>query len=434
MIKFLKRQPPVRLIAGGFFLVILLGSLLLMLPISINEGQSLSYVDSLYTSVSAVCVTGLSTIEVGTTFTVFGRTVLAILIQIGGLGVATVGAGLIMLMGKKMDLKSRNLVHEAMNLDSGKGVVRFLKEVFIITVIIEAVGAILSFTVFIQYYEWDTAIGYSVFHAVSAFNNAGFDIFGNGNSLIPFQDNVMLNLVTAGLIIFGGIGFLVIKEMCVKKLRFKKYSLHAKVVLIMTAVLIVSGTLLVKLTEGDKISFLGAFFSSVTARTAGFATFSYSDFTRAGLMIMMMLMFIGASSGSTGGGIKTTTFFVIIKTIISQARKSDVKIFKYSISKDIYKRASVIAFIGVFVIAVSTFFVCLFEPMMSFVDVLFEMVSAFATVGLSTGITGGLSSASKIVTMLVMFIGRLGPLTMASLWGTSKSSLVRYPEGDIAIG
>lgn len=434
MIKFLKRQPPVRLIAGGFFLVILLGSLLLMLPISVNEGQSLSYIDSLYTSVSAVCVTGLSTIEVATTLTVFGRSVLALLIQIGGLGVATVGAGLIMLMGKKMNLKSRNLVHEAMNLDSGKGVARFLKEVFITTVIIELAGAILSFAVFIQYYDWHTAIGYSVFHAISAFNNAGFDIFGMGNSLIPFRDNVMLNLVTSGLIIFGGIGFLVIKEMYVKKFKIKKYSLHAKVVLLMTAILIVVGTLIIKLTEGENISFLGAFFSSVTARTAGFATYNFGLFSRAGLMVMMMLMFIGASSGSTGGGIKTTTFFVILKSIVSAARKSEVKIFKYSISKEIYKRASVIAFIGVFVIAISTFLVCLFEPMMSFVDVLFEMVSAFATVGLSTGITGSLSAGSKIVTMLVMFIGRLGPLTMASLWGFSKSSLVRYPEGDIAIG
>ena len=434
MIKFLKKQSPVRLIAGGFFTVILLGSLLLMLPISLNEGKELRYIDSLYTSVSAVCVTGLSTVEVGSTFSIFGRTILVVLIQIGGFGVATVSAGFILLMGKKMNLKSRNLVHEGMNLDSGKGAKRFLIEVFITTAIIEAIGAILSFIVFIQDFEWYTALGYSLFHAVSAFNNAGFDILGLGNSLVSYQDNVLLNFVTSGLIILGGIGFLVIKEMCVKRLNFKKYSLHAKIVLLMTLILLVSGTFLIKLTEGNGISWLGAFFASVTARTAGFATYSFSQFTQAGLMIMMVLMFIGASSGSTGGGIKTTTFFVIIRSIVSVARKSDAKIFKYSIAKETYKRASVIAFIGVFVIAVSTFLICLIEPMIGFVDVLFEMVSAFATVGVSTGISGNLSAGSKIITMMVMYIGRLGPLTMASLWGSAKSSLVRYPEGDIAIG
>ena len=434
MIKFLKKQPPVRLIAGGFLLVILLGSALLMLPISINDGEELSYVDSLYTSVSSVCVTGLSTVDVGTTFSVFGRTVLAVLIQIGGFGVATVSAGFIMLMGKKMNLKSRNLVHEAMNLDSGKGARRFLKEVFITTAVIEAVGAALSFIVFIQDFEWHTALGYSVFHAVSAFNNAGFDILGLGNSLVSYQDNVLLNFVTSGLVIFGGIGFLVIKEMCTKRFNLKKYSLHAKVVLLMTAVLLVGGTLLIKLTEGDQISWLGAFFASVTARTAGFATYSFSGFTQAGLMVMMMLMFVGASSGSTGGGIKTSTFFVIIKSIASSVRKRDAKAFKYSISKETCRKAYVIAFIGIFVIAVSTFLMCLLEPKLGLTDILFETVSAFATVGVSTGISAGLSIGSKIITMAVMFIGRLGPLTMASIWVSNKSSLVRYPEGDIAIG
>ncbi len=434
MIKFLKKQPPVRLIAGGFLLVILLGSLLLMLPISINDGQELSYADSLYTSVSSVCVTGLSTVDAGTTFSVFGRCVLAILIQIGGFGVATVSAGFIMLMGKKMNLKSRNLVHEAMNLDSGKGVKRFLKEVFITTAVIELIGAILSFIVFIQDFEWHTALGYSVFHAVSAFNNAGFDILGLGNSLVSYQDNILLNFVTSGLIIFGGIGFLVIKEMCTKRLKLKKYSLHAKVVLLMTAVLLVCGTLLVKLAEGNQISWLGAFFASVTARTAGFATYSFADFTQAGLMVMMVLMFIGASSGSTGGGIKTSTFFVIIKSIVSSVRKRDAKAFKYAISKETSRKAYVIAFIGVFVVAFSTFLICLLEPMLGLSDILFEMVSAFATVGVSTGITSGLSIGSKIISMVVMYIGRLGPLTMASIWVSNKSSLVRYPEGDIAIG
>ena len=434
MIKFLKNQTPVRLIAGGFLLVILLGSGLLMLPISLNDGVKLSYIDSLYTAVSAVCVTGLSTVEVGATFSVFGRIVLGALIQIGGLGVATVGAGFIMLMGKKMDLKSRNLVYEAMNLDSGKGVIRFLKEVFFTTLIIEAVGAILSFIVFVQEFEWYKALGYSVFHAVSAFNNAGFDIFGRGDSLIPYQSSLMLNIVTCALIILGGIGFLVIREMRTKGFKLRKYSMHAKVVLLMTLILLVAGTLLIKLTEGNDISWLGAFFASVTARTAGFSTFAFGNFTKAGLMVMMSLMFIGASSGSTGGGIKTTTFFVIIKSIIAAVKKGDVRIFKYSIPKETYKKATVIAFIGVFVVALSTFFMTLFEPNIAFLDLLFEMVSAFATVGLSTGITPELSAGAKIVSMAVMYIGRIGPLTVVSLWSFGRPSSVRYPDGNLAIG
>ena len=434
MIKLLKKQSPVRLIAGGFFLVILLGSLLLMLPISLNEGVRLSYIDSLYTSVSAVCVTGLSTVDAGTTFSLFGRIVLILLIQVGGLGVATVGAGFIMLMGKKMDLKSRNLVHEAMNLDSGKGVLRFLKEVFFTTLIIEAVGAILSFIVFVQEFNWYEALGYSAFHAISAFNNAGFDVFGKGSSLIPYQDNLLLNLVTSALIILGGIGFLVIKEMRTRGFRLRKYSMHAKVVLLMTLILLVGGTVIIKLTEGAGISWLGAFFASVTARTAGFATFSFGEFTKAGLLVMMALMFVGASSGSTGGGIKTTTVFVIIKSIVASVKKGDITVFKYSISKEIYKKATVIAFIGISVIATSTFFFCLFEPNIDFIDLLFESVSAFATVGVSTGITPSLSVGSKIVSMLVMYIGRLGPLTVVSLWSFARPSSVRYPDGNLAIG
>lgn len=434
MIKLLKKQSPVRLIAGGFFLVILLGSLLLMLPISLNEGVRLSYVDSLYTSVSAVCVTGLSTVDAGTTFSLFGRIVLILLIQVGGLGVATVGAGFIMLMGKKMDLKSRNLVHEAMNLDSGKGVLRFLKEVFFTTLIIEAVGAILSFIVFIQEFNWYEALGYSAFHAISAFNNAGFDVFGKGSSLIPYQDNLLLNLVTSALIILGGIGFLVIKEMRTRGFHLRKYSMHAKVVLLMTLILLVGGAFIIKATEGAGISWLGAFFASVTARTAGFATFSFGEFTKAGLLVMMALMFVGASSGSTGGGIKTTTVFVIIKSIVASVKKGDITVFKYSISKEIYKKATVIAFIGISVIATSTFFFCLFEPNIDFIDLLFESVSAFATVGVSTGITPSLSVGSKIVSMLVMYIGRLGPLTVVSLWSFARPSSVRYPDGNLAIG
>ena len=212
MSEFIKRQPPVRIIAFGFAFVILLGSLLLVLPCSVKDGISLSYTDALYTSTSAVCVTGLVTIDIADTFTPLGQFFVAMLIQIGGLGVASIGAGLILLVRRKMDLKGRNLIKEAMNLDSGKGVVRFIRDVFVATLVFELIGAVLSFTVFIRDYPFSRALGISLFHSIASFNNSGFDILGNMQSLSPYKDNLMLNLTTSFLVFFGGIGFLVINE------------------------------------------------------------------------------------------------------------------------------------------------------------------------------------------------------------------------------
>lgn len=221
MNKLFHTQSPARLISLGFAAAILMGSLLLILPCSVQEGVELKYIDSLYTSTSAVCVTGLIAVDAGDTFTPLGQFFLAMLIQIGGLGVTSIGAGIILAMGKKLDLKSRSLIREASNLASNKGVVRFIKSVLLTTLIIEVTGAVLSFPVFIHDYPPLKAIGISLFHSVAAFNNSGFDILGNLQNLIPYQNNVMLNLVTCGLIFFGGIGFLVIREMWQCKLNWK---------------------------------------------------------------------------------------------------------------------------------------------------------------------------------------------------------------------
>ena len=264
-----KRQSPGRIIALGFALVILVGSVLLILPCSVQDGVEVRYIDTLYTSTSAVCVTGLIAIDAGDTFTPLGQFFLASLIQIGGLGVTAVGAGIIVAMGKRVNLKGRTLIREAMNLDSGKGLVRFVKHIFLVTVIFELTGALLSFLVFVQDYPPLRAAGISLFHSVAAFNNSGFDILGNFQNLIPYRDNVLLNLVTCGLIIFGGIGFLVIQEVWRKRFHWKKLSMHARVVISMSAVLIVVGAVLLKLTED--ITWLAAFFHSVSARTAGFS-------------------------------------------------------------------------------------------------------------------------------------------------------------------
>ncbi len=432
MFGFIKRQSPVRLIAIGFLLVILLGSLLLMLPFSVREGVELSYIDSLYTSTSAVCVTGLVVVDAYDTFTPVGQTILGLLMQIGGLGVTAVSAGVILLIGRKMDLKSRNLVREAMSLDSGRGVVRFLRDVFVTTLVIQLIGAILSFFVFIQDFPLPRAIGLSLFHSVAAFNNAGFDLFGGGQSLIAYQDNIALNLITCVLILLGGIGFLVIKEVLTERMRWKRFSMHTKVVLSVSLLLTVIGTVLFYLTED--ITLLGAFFASVTTRTAGFATYSYGSFSNAGILLMMCLMFIGASPGSTGGGIKTGTLFALFQGLKSAATNKSEKAFHYSLPKDAFRRAAIIVLMALIVIMTSSFALMALEPQLPMRDILFEMTSAFGTVGLTTGITSQLSAVSKAVSMLVMFIGRLGPVTIASLWYFSRGERVRYPEGNLTVG
>lgn len=432
MLQRLKKQSPARIIAGGFALVILLGSLLLMLPCSIREGVQLRYIDALYTSTSAVCVTGLIAVDAGDTFTPLGQGILAGLIQIGGLGVTSIGAGVILLMGKRVNLKGRNLIKESMNLDSGKGTIKFLKSVFLTTLAFELTGAALSFLVFIRDYPPLRALGISLFHSVAAFNNSGFDILGNYQNLIPYRDSVLLNLVTCGLIFFGGIGFLVIREVIQKRFRWKTFSMHTRVVLSVSGVLILVGTLLLKLTE--EVSWLGAFFHSVSARTAGFSTYSLGEFTNAGLLVLIILMFIGASPGSTGGGIKTGTFFALLQGIKSAATNHSEKAFRYALPPDSFRKAAVITLLAVTVVLTGSFCMVVMEPQLDFIDILFEVTSAFGTVGLSTGITTGLCDGSKLLSILIMYIGRLGPLTVASLWHFTNGERISYPEGNIAIG
>lgn len=432
MKKILKRLSSVRIIALGFAGVILIGSLLLLLPISVRDGVFLSYLDALYTSASAVCVTGLVVVDIGDTFTPLGQFIIALLIQIGGLGVASVGAGIIIAVGRKVNIKGRSLIRDAMNLDSGHGIIRFLRNVFVTTVVFELAGALLSFTVFIRDFPFWRAVGISLFHSVAAFNNSGFDILGNFQSLTAYRDSVMLNLTTCALIFFGGIGFLVIRELYDKRLNLKKLSMHAKVVLTVSFVLIAAGTLLIKLTES--VSWLGALFTSVSVRTAGFSIYPLGEFSKSGLLVMIVLMFIGASPGSTGGGVKTTTFFAVLQGIKSAATNKSEKAFGYSVPKEAFRKASVIVFAAMAVVTVGTYLFGIFEPDFSLLDGLFEMTSAFGTVGLSTGITPQLGTAARIVSIIIMYIGRLGPMTIATLWYFNKGERLKYPDGNIVIG
>ena len=430
-IRYFKKMPPGRLIALGFALVILAGALILKLPVSVWPDAEVSFVDALFTSTSAVCVTGLIAIDVADHFTPFGQAVVAVLIQIGGLGVTSVGVGLILAAGKRVGIRGRMLAKEALNVDSFSGIIRLVRAVLLMTLFFETAGAVLSFLVFIQDYPLPHALGISVFHSIAAFNNSGFDILGGLRNLIPYQNNVLLNLTTCGLIIFGGIGFLVILDV-MKQRRFKKLTLHSKVVITTSLVLIVSGTLFLKATEN--ISWLGAFFQSVSARTAGFSTYPIGEFTNAGLFVLFILMFIGASPGSTGGGIKTSTFFVVIQNVRSIFVKRPLSSFRRSISQENLSKAYIVTILSLGVVCLATFLMCILEPGCTFIQLLFEVVSAFGTVGLSTGITPGLSDAGKLVIILVMYTGRIGAFTLLSMWIDHPEPNARYTQEPVTIG
>lgn len=432
MPKAMKKIRPGWVITLGFASVILFGSLLLWVPFTHQEGAVVSYVDALFTSTSAVCVTGLIAIDTAEHFNVIGRAVIAMLIQIGGLGVTSVGAAFILFAQRKMGLRSRILIKEGLNLGSLQGVVRLVKAVFKLTLLFEGIGLILSFFVFVQDFDPASAFGIALFHTISAFNNSGFDILGGLQNLIPYQNNVLLNLTTCGLIIFGGLGFCVIQEIYQKR-SWRKLSMNSKIVVCMTIALLIIGTLLLKATED--ISWLAAFFQSTSARTAGFSTLPLGSFSNTGLFILIILMFIGASPGSTGGGIKTTTTFTIIASIRALATNRQCVAFKRRIPIESILKSYVLMTLALVWVIVMTAIICLLEPACSFLQVLFEVVSGFGTVGLSTGITPILGDASKLLLSLTMFFGRLGPLTIACLWSYQiVSSRVSYAEEKITIG
>lgn len=432
MFRIFKKQSPARLLTLGFFMVILVGGLLLWAPISHNEGQTISLIDAMFVSTSAVCVTGLSTVPVGYTFNVFGQMIIALLIQIGGLGVATFGIILFIVAGKRIGLKTRQLLKEGLNFESFGGLIKTVKIILIIVFTVEFLGAVLSFIVFIRDYPFWIALKNAIFHSISSFNNAGFDVLGGTDSLLMYQDDVFMNLLTAGLVIIGGLGFVVIIDI-LKNRNLKKLLLQSKVVLFMTFVLLVAGTLLLKMTQD--ITWLGAFFQSAIARTAGFNTFPLADFSQAGILIMCVLMFIGASPGSTGGGIKTTTFFVLVLKVISSTfvRNQD-SVFRRRISNLVISRAVVVMFMGLSIVCTATFLILCLEPDLMLSDVVLETTSAFATVGSSTGITPNLCPLSKFVLMITMFIGRLGPVTVATLLVVKDNISFKYTEETIMIG
>lgn len=427
------RFSPGRVIALGFLSVIFIGAFLLSLPVSHSGKVPVSPLDALFSATSAVCVTGLITVDTGAAYSLFGQVVIAVLLQIGGLGITTLGAGLIALMGGRLNQRENNLVKEALNYPTWDGVKPLIRAVLILDFTIEGIGALLSFLIFVQDFPVGRALWYAVFHSVAAFNNGGFDVLGNGDSVGVYTHHIGFNLLTCALIILGGLGFFVMRELLGHK-PGQRFTLHTKVVLMLTAALVFGGTLAVKITEGGNITWLGALFASVTARTAGFATYPMGGFSNAGILVMCVLMFIGASPGSTGGGVKTTTFYAFVKSLISTSTGYEARSFGRKLKDDTMHRAFIIISLAFMWVLVQTMAMSLFDPDVPLRDLLFEMVSGFSTTGLTTGITPTLSVPSKLILIVTMYCGRLGPLTIATLWKTDRKNDVSRPEEDLPIG
>ncbi|BEP28610.1 TrkH family potassium uptake protein [Helicovermis profundi] len=439
---------PAQVLVLGFLSVILIGTFLLNLPIASNSGRSIGFVNALFTSTSAVCVTGLVVVDTGTFWTTFGKVVILLLIQIGGLGFMTMATSIALIVGKRISLKSRMIMQEALNQFTISGVVRLTKYIIYATFLIEGVGAFFLSLKFIPIYGLKKGLFFSVFHAISAFCNAGFDIIGNGKSLTPFVGDGIINITIMTLIIVGGLGFTVVIDM-IKTRNFKRLSLHSKFVIFLTLILLSTGFILVfilefnnPLTLGNlplKDKILAALFHSVTPRTAGFNTLDMGSLKVPTQFLTIVFMFIGGSPSSTAGGIKTTTFGLVILHVISVIMgKDDTEIFKRRISREAINRALAILSIGISVIILITMILTITETSLSFLDLFFETVSALGTVGLTLGITAKLSIFGKLAIAATMFFGRLGPLTiviaLARRKQNGKKGLIRYPEGKIIVG
>jgi len=438
---------PAQILVLGFASVILVGSFLLNLPIASKDGQSIGFINAFFTSTSAVCVTGLVVVDTATHWTIFGQTVILILIQVGGLGFMTMATLFALIFGKRITLRERLVMQEALNQLNISGLVRLTQYILITTIIIEGFGAMLLSIKFIPIYGVWTGIGMSIFHAVSAFCNAGFDLIGGFRSLTPFVNDVLVNIVMWVLIITGGLGYTVVLEIFQKR-KFARFSLHSKLVLLITFTLLALGFVTILVLEYNnpdtmgglpiKGKLLSAIFHSVTPRTAGFNTLPTDKLTMASIFFTIMLMFIGGSPAGTAGGVKTTTAGVLIWSIISIIRgKEDTEVFKRRIPRDIVNRSLAVVGIAMTLVIVVTMVLSITEKSQSFIEVFFEATSAFGTVGLSLGITTELSWLGKLVISVTMFLGRVGPLTFALALARQqqkKKGLIKYPEEKVIVG
>lgn len=429
---FAKVSPP-RLLVLGFGLVILIGTLLLWAPFSHKPGISLTFLEALFEATSAVCVTGLTVVGVGNTFNFFGQFVMAVLIQIGGMGVVLLSIAFILIAGGRVGYKTRALFIQAQNLFGFSGLVILAKKIFKIIFLVESVCALLYWPIFaLDYGPWH-GLGIALFHSVSAFNNAGFDILGGTDSLISYANNVPLCLITSFEVILGAFGFLSLIDLIRNKCRWKRLNLTTKICIYMTTILLLGGTLLLKITTSQ--TWLESWFQSVIARTAGFATVPLADFSSAGIVIFSILMFIGANPNSTGGGVKTTTVFVAgLKAISSSSAHDEDSCFYRKISGIVFDKAFTVLYFAIFVVISGAFLILTFQPQLDITQVFVEVISAFGTVGSSMGVTADLNCFSRLVIIIIMFIGRLGPVTIAGIVVAGTARSARYTEEDVLIG
>lgn len=436
-----------QLILLSFLFAIIIGSVLLALPISAADGKAISYIDALFTATTATCVTGLVTVPTVTTWSLFGQIVILILIQIGGLGIITVMSGFMIFLHRKMGLADRLLIQDALNLNTLSGLVRFVKKVLLGTFIVEGIGALLYMIVFVPQFG-AKGIWISVFNSVSAFCNAGIDIISE-NSLCDYATNPIINLVTCALIITSGIGYIVWWDVIrvIKSKQHRRLSLHSKIALSTTGILIVTGALAIfifeynnPLTFGNYTLFekiQASLFQSVTTRTAGFAMVPQQNLSTASSLVCILLMFIGGSPVGTAGGIKTVTITVLIATAISTIKnKNEVTVFNRALSKTTIKKAIAVTCMSFAIFFISTVLLSATAPSASALDIVYETISATATVGLTRNLTSALNLVGKLIIIVTMYLGRIGPISLAIAFHLKKQNenIIQNPTEEISVG
>lgn len=441
-----KQLNPAQILVLGFVFIILIGAVLLSTPFVTQTGETTGFLKALFTSTSAVCVTGLVVVDTGTHWNVTGQIIILVLIQIGGLGIMTMATSVAFIIGRKISLKSRLIMQEALNQFTISGVVKLTQYIIITTLIIEGIGAFFLAMNFIPDYGVKKGIFFGIFHSVSAFCNAGFDIIGGGRSLTQYTENLSVNFIVMTLIILGGLGFTVIIDV-LKNRSYKKLSLHSKIVIVMMVILIVVGFLLFLLMEFNnpntmkdlslKGKLTASLFQSVTTRTAGFNSIPLDQMYDSSKLLTVVLMFIGGAPGSTAGGMKTTTIALVILLIVSAVKgRNDVEFSKRRISNDNVNRALTVVGVGVSLGFLVVFLLTITEKGTSFLTLLFEAISALGTVGLSLGYTPSLSPMGQVIIIVTMFAGRVGALTIVFALADKQKNkaLIRYPESKVSVG
>lgn len=439
-----------RTVCLGFIAVIIVGSILLMMPFSLSDGSWGNPITALFTATSAICVTGLSVVNVGEYYSLLGQIFLVILVQVGGLGYMTATTILLLLLGRKFGLKEKVALQQSLDQAGLAGVVPLLKSILATTLLFELTGVFLLLFTFVPVHGFVGGVWYGIFHSVNSFNNAGFSLYSDG--FIGYVNDPVLSLTVTGLIIFGGLGYDVIMETYLwLRDRLKGnpqtivFSLHFKVVTSTTIFLLILGLIVFFIVEFGNTQtlaplnlsskFMAAWFQSVTTRTAGFNTIDIGQLSDAGLFLTIALMFIGASPGSTGGGIKTTTYRILLNCSKAALRgREQVLCYQRKIPTTVIIKAVGVVFGSALVVAISTIIITLADSNLDLLPIFFEVVSAFATVGLSTGITGNFSILSQLILIITMYIGRVGILLlMTAILGESKIRVVQYPEENLLV-